>query len=96
MNYEELYQFISSKMKLSHIYQPLLIESLIDAGGVATIRQLATAFLSKDESELIYYENRLKEMPIKVLLKHGVITKDGDLIRLNTKKLTAYPVISQK
>lgn len=88
MNYEQLREFLSTKMKLSHIYQPLLIKSLIDAGGTATIRQLATVFLSQDESQVRYYESRLKEMPIKVLSKHGVITKEGDLIRLTTSKLT--------
>ncbi len=88
MDYETLREFLSSKMRLSHIYQPLLIKSLVEAGGTATIRQLATIFLSQDESQLLYYENRLKEMPIRVLSKHDVITKDGDLVKLNVNKLT--------
>ena len=55
MTYEQLVDFLSSKMKMSHIYQPLLIRSLVDAGGSATLRQLATFFLSQDESQLLYY-----------------------------------------
>ena len=58
MDYEQSYDFISSKMRLSHIYQPLLIKSLVDAGGTASIRQLANIFLSYDESQIIYYEKR--------------------------------------
>jgi len=88
MTFSELKGFLESKMKMSHVYQPLLIKTLVDAGGSATIRQLATTFLSSDESQILYYEKRLKQMPIKVLSKHGIISKEGDLIRLSTVKMT--------
>jgi len=39
-------------------------------------------------SQLIYYEDRIKQMPLKVLGKHGVVSKSGDLVTLNTGKLT--------
>jgi hypothetical protein len=41
MTYEELVDFIENKMSMSHVYQPLLIRALVDAGGAATVRQLA-------------------------------------------------------
>jgi ATP adenylyltransferase len=88
MNFEELKNFVNSKMIMSHIYQPLLIRNLVDSGGQATIRQLAINFLSYDESLIIQYEAILKAMPVKILMKHGVITKDKDIISLNTGKLT--------
>ena len=88
MTFTELRNFVVSTMRMSHIYQPLLIKSLIEAGGIATVRQLATSFLSSDESQILYYEKRLKEMPIKVLSKHGIIAREGELVSLNTKKLT--------
>jgi diadenosine tetraphosphate (Ap4A) HIT family hydrolase len=88
VTYEQIVEFITSKMKMSHIYQPLLIRSLVDAGGSATLRQLAQFFLSQDESQLLYYENRIKEMPLKVLSKHGVVSKEGELVHLNVKSLT--------
>ncbi len=88
MTFQELKDFIESKMKLSHIYQPLLIKSLIESGGIATVRQLATMFLTNDESQLMYYEKRLKEMPIRVLSKHGVILRDGELVSLKVRKLS--------
>jgi nucleoside-diphosphate-sugar epimerase len=75
-------------MRMSHIYQPLLIRALVDAGGVATLRQLAQAFLVQDESQLQYYEKRIKEMPVPVLSRHGVVERDGQLVVLNTKALT--------
>ena len=88
MKYQDLVDFIQNQMKMSHIYQPLLIKSLVDAGGSATLRQLAFAFLSQDESQLIYYEKKIKEMPLKVLLNRGIVDQNGDFISLKTGKLT--------
>ena len=87
MTFDELIDFISNRMTMSHIYQPLLIRALVDAGGKATIQQLAQSFLLRDESQLVYYEDRIKAMPVKVLKSHSVIEKDGDLITLAVKKL---------
>jgi diadenosine tetraphosphate (Ap4A) HIT family hydrolase len=75
-------------MTMSHVYQPALIRALISAGGSATLRQLAQAFLCEDESQLLYYEKRIKEMPVKVLRKHGVITVEGQLVSLSIPSLT--------
>ncbi|SRR6266567_1493379 len=88
MTYEELVDFLEHKMSMSHVYQPLLVRALVDAGGVATVRQLAQVFLVQDESQLLYYEKRIKEMPLKVLKRHEVIASDGQLVSLNTKNLT--------
>lgn len=87
MKFDDLIAFLETKMSMSHIYQPLLIRTLVDAGGSATLRQLAHAFLSQDESQLIYYEDRIKKMPLMVLRDHGIVSKKGDLITLNTEKL---------
>ena len=73
---------------MQHIYLPLLIGQLVDSGGSATLRQLAQSVLAQDESQLQYYEKRLKEMPLKVLKKHDIICTDGNLVSLNVKKLT--------
>lgn len=45
MTINELEDFIRNRMKMSHIYQPLLIGSSVDAGASATFRQLAESFL---------------------------------------------------
>lgn len=64
MTYEQLVDFLSSKMKMSHVYQPLLIRGLVDAGGSATLRQLAQFFLSQDESQLLYYGTNAASKPL--------------------------------
>jgi len=88
MKFNDLIDFLENRMRMSHIYQPLLIKSLVEAGGSATTRQIAHAFLSQDESQLIYYEKRIKEMPLRVLRNHGVVFNDGELVQLSVKKLT--------
>ena len=84
---EDLQHFLEHEMRMSHVYQPLIIRTLLDNGGTATIRQLAQALLAEDESQLLYYEDRLRKMPLPVLCKHEVIERDGDLVRLRAGSL---------
>ena len=88
MRFDDLLAFVTERMRMSHIYQPLLIRALADAGGAATLRQLAHAFLVQDESQLRFYEKRIKEMPLRVLAKHGVIRHDGPLVALAVADLS--------
>jgi hypothetical protein len=88
VNFEELLDFVRNRMRMSHIYQPLLIRLLVETGGQTTLRQLAKEFASFDESQVLLYESRLKKMPIPVLRRHDVLTKSGDLVSLNVRELT--------
>jgi ATP adenylyltransferase len=88
MKIGDLLDFLRNRMRPSHIYQPVLIKTLVDCGGTATIRQLAQALLLQDESQILYYERRIKDMPLPVLKKHGIVERDGDLLRLNVDQLT--------
>ncbi len=88
MTFDDLKTFLESKMRMSHIYQPLLIKLLVDSDGSATVRQLALQFLGYDESQVRYYEKTLINMPIKVLSKHDVIERDKNLVTLNIAKLS--------
>ncbi len=88
MTFETLCDFVRTKMRMSHIYQPLLIKSLIECDGMATLRQLSHSFLSQDESQLLYYEDRIKNMPVPVLSRHGVVEREGHLIKLAVKGLS--------
>ncbi len=75
-------------MRMSHIYQPLLIRTLVDSDGVATSRDIALEFLKYDESQIQYYESIVKNMPVKVLLNHNVIKKDKNIVSINTENLS--------
>jgi hypothetical protein len=67
MTYDQLLDFVQDYMprRMQHIYLPLLVGELVDSDGSATIRQLAKAVLAKDESQVMYYEKRFKEMLLK-------------------------------
>jgi len=85
----ELIGFIRTRMRMSHVYQPVVIRSLLDSGNVATVRQLALDLLSSDEAQIRYYEDRIKKMPLPVLRRHGVISTDRDgVVRLNVDRMT--------
>jgi ATP adenylyltransferase len=77
-----LRDFLSNRMRMAHIYQPLMIRTLLTHGGRATIRQIASMFLSKDSSQLEYYEEITKNMPGKVLARHGIVRRDGNAFQL--------------
>ena len=76
MTFDQLLEFLTTRMRMSHIYQPLLIRALVDARGTATLRQLAHALLAQAESQLRFYEKRIKELPLRILSKHGVVRSD--------------------
>ena len=79
---DQLAEWIERGMRMSHVYQPGVLRALLDAGGVATVRQIAQSLLAADEAQLRWYEQRAKTMPLKVLRKHGIVTMEGDLVRL--------------
>jgi ATP adenylyltransferase len=81
-SYENLRDFIRKRMRMSHIYQPVMIKELLTRGGNASIRNIAAAFLARDESQLEYYEQITKDMPGKVLGKRGIVQRTGDEYRL--------------
>ena len=88
ISFEQLRDFLVSRMKMSHVYQPLLIQTLIDSGNQTTIRQVAMAFAGIDEAQILLYEDRVKRMPLPVLKKHQIVSSEGELISLNTGRLT--------
>jgi hypothetical protein len=55
VTFEELKDFLINRMRMSHIYQPLLIKNLLESGGLATVRQLAVNFAAQDESQVLFY-----------------------------------------
>jgi len=55
--------FLQRRMRMSHIYQPLMIKTLLQNNGAATARQIAAAFLAEDKSQLEYYETIVARMP---------------------------------
>ena len=69
-NFKILKNYISKKMSMAHIYQPLMLIELIKGNGKTSGRNIAKSFLSYDETQIDYYKNRTLLMPFKYLSKH--------------------------
>ena len=76
MNYEELKNFINNKMRMSHLYQPVMLVALLKNGGRCSQREIASALLSHDESQIEYYTNITNNMVGRVLRKHEIVSRD--------------------
>lgn len=61
MDFDDLIDFIDNRMKMSHVYQPLMLRLLVKAGGTATVRQLDHLFFAQDENKLSYYKDGINE-----------------------------------
>ncbi len=91
ITYPVLKQFIAERMRMQHIYQPVMIRLLLKSGGIATVRSIAEQFLQKDESQIEYYMQITKSMPGKVLAKHGIVKYYSGKFVLEIKdRLTAH------
>jgi 5-methylcytosine-specific restriction endonuclease McrA len=79
---ESLRQFLETGMAMSHVYQPVMIRTILEGGGAATRRQIAAAFLAADLSQLEYYEQVVSRYPGPVLRRHGIVDYEGGVYRL--------------
>lgn len=77
MTFEELEDYISKKMKMAHIYQPVMILSLLEHRGVCHQEDIASAILANDVSQVDYYTKITNKMVGKVLRDNDVAAKDG-------------------
>lgn len=64
-------------MKMNHIYQPVLIKTILQNRGSASISEIAKEFLSYDSSQREYYEEITRRMPAKVLKDRKIIQGSG-------------------
>ena len=55
--------FILTRMRMSHIYQPLMLMKLLGSRGKASTHDLGRSILERDVTQLEYYEAITREMP---------------------------------
>jgi ATP adenylyltransferase len=80
--FDRLHEFIAEKMRMSHIYQPVMLKVLLEHGGRASREAIARAFLNEDRSQVEYYETITRNMPGRVLGSHGIVERVGKDYRL--------------
>ena len=76
MNFKGLEEFISTKMRMSHIYQPVMLLTLLDNAGKCHQQEIAKAILAHDPSQVDYYTNITNNMVGKVLRGRSIVEKD--------------------
>jgi ATP adenylyltransferase len=87
MAYESLANFITNKMRMSHLYQPVMLMELLSKGGKCDEREIASSLLAHDESEIEYYTEISNNMVGRVLRNRGVVQRDKET---NTYQLVGY------
>ena len=81
----ELLEFLTQKMSLSEIYQPVIVLHLLEQGGTASKVDLARILSGYDESVQEYYQRVLMRWPKITLTKHNIVIYDrkGKTFSLN-------------
>jgi len=78
-------------MRMSHIYQPVMIKHLLMAGGGAADIDIAGQLLQYDPSQVEYYQNVTNNMVGQVLRKHGIVERKS-----SNYELVDYSRLSQE
>jgi ATP adenylyltransferase len=76
MTYEQLVDFVQNRMRMSHIYQPVMLITLLRGGGRSSTKEIARSILAHDESQVEYYEDVTKNMVGRVLRNHGIVEEE--------------------
>ncbi len=92
MDYVQLHKFIAHEMRMSQVYQPVMLLQLLKNNGQATAEQIAQAILDRDPTQIEYFTQIVKNMVGRVLTRNrGVAEKDG-----NTYKLIGMQNLTQE
>ena len=67
MKFNEIKQYITEDMSMSHVYQPVMLIELLKNNGMATEEEIASVILNRDPTQLDYYIDKVKNMVGKFL-----------------------------
>lgn len=77
-----LKEYLTSKMKMSGLYQPVIIKHLILGSGTASLESIAKELTTLDQAAVDDYVRKLKIHPKSVLAKHGIAEIEKDSYKL--------------
>ncbi len=83
MTFTDLRDFIQKRMRMSHIYQPVMLTTLLLNKGQCGDRTIAKALLGRDESQIEYYQKITRDMVGRVLRRHGIVERTKKQYALN-------------
>jgi hypothetical protein len=76
--FAQLEHFIAHEMRMSHVYQPVMLREILRRNGTAQVEEIAKALLAEDRSQVEYYEQITRNMVGRVLTKNRGITEKHD------------------
>jgi hypothetical protein len=77
--YERLRDYIARRMRMSHVYQPLMLMELLGRRSPAPAQDVARRILGEDVTQIDYYTERVKRMVGKVHLQRHHPLRPGRL-----------------
>ena len=77
MNFSQLKDFLVNRMRMSHIYQPVMLMTLLNEGGSASIETISKTLLIEDKSQQEYYGNITKNMVKNMKMKISRYMQEG-------------------
>lgn len=63
-------------MRMSHVYQPLMLMTLLENNGECSDTEIAKNLLIRDDSQIDYYRNITNNMVGRVLRNRGLVERD--------------------
>lgn len=77
MTYDHLVDFVERRMRMAHIYQPVMLLTLLQHDGQCSETDIAKAISVHDPTQIEYYEAITRNMVGRILTRHGVVKRDG-------------------
>lgn len=74
--FEKLRTYLIKNMRMSHVYQPIMIKHLLENSGRAKAEEIAIDLVQNDLSQVEYYTERVNAMVGKVLRKNQIVFKE--------------------
>ncbi len=81
-SYHRLRTTIAERMRMSHIYQPLMLMELLGRSSPAPAEDIARRILGEDVTQIDYYTERVKRMVGKVLTGNGITSCEKGIYAL--------------
>jgi len=83
MTFKDLKEFVANKMRMSQIYQPVMLLTLLENAGRCHQEVIAKAILAHDPSQIEYYTKITNNMVGKVLRGRSIVERDKKDYTLN-------------
>jgi diadenosine tetraphosphate (Ap4A) HIT family hydrolase len=83
--YEDLKAFLASKkrLRMSHIYKPVMLLEVLRRGGSASRADIARAFLERDSQQLEFYRRKVVHPSSgRHLVRDSLLVREGQTYRL--------------